>query len=127
MITIDLFIMKLKEYISSQLTQVAKSNPIVGFMKPFITRALDKNITKIHGFLGLISDDNGNIDIENILSEMLDNISKADTFTLKAPIVGNIQIGNSQIKFNIPFTDKSLVFNSSDLEAFKEILTTKNE
>lgn len=31
-----------------------------------------------------------------------------------------------QIKFNLPLTNKRLVLNMSDLEAFKETLITKN-
>lgn len=35
-------------------------------------------------------------------------------------------IGGGQIKFNLPLTNKRLVLNMSDLEAFKETLITKN-
>ena len=40
-------------------------------MKPLITRVLDKNFNKVTDFLELIANDNGEIDIENILSEMI--------------------------------------------------------
>lgn len=51
-----------------------KTNPMIGFMKPLITRALDKNFSKVSKALDLIADKDGNIDIENILTEMMENL-----------------------------------------------------
>ena len=126
MIAKEQLIMRLKQYITNQIAQVSKNNPIIAFMKPLLTRALDKNFNKIDSYLSLISDDNDKIDIENILSEMIDSISKTTTFNIKTPIIGNIEIGNSQIKINIPFTDKRLVFNSQDLQILKQTLIGEN-
>ena len=122
MIAKEQLTIRLKQYINSQITQISKNNPIIAFMKPLLTRALDKNFNKIDGYLSLISDDEGNIDAENILSEMIESVSKTATFNINAPIIGNIEIGNSQIKVNIPFTDKRLVFNSQDLQLLKQAL-----
>ena len=122
MIAKEQLTIRLKQYINSQITQISKNNPIIAFMKPSLTRALDKNFNKIDGYLSLISDDEGNIDAENILSEMIESIIHTNTFNINAPIIGNIEIGNSQIKINIPFTDKRLVFNSQDLQLLKQAL-----
>lgn len=122
MIAKEQLTIRLKQYINSQITQISKNNPIIAFMKPLLTRALDKNFNKIDGYLSLISDDEGNIDAENILSEMIESIIHTNTFNINAPIIGNIEIGNSQIKVNIPFTDKRLVFNSQDLQLLKQSL-----
>ena len=122
MIAKEQLTIRLKQYITNQITQISKDNPIVAFMKPLFTRAINKNFSKIDSYLSLISDDNDKIDIENILSEMIDSISKTTTFNIKTPIIGNIEIGNSQIKINIPFTDKRLVFNSQDLQILKQTL-----
>ena len=122
MIAKEQLTIRLKQYINSQITQISKNNPIIAFMKPLLTRALDKNFNKIDGYLSLISDDEGNIDAENILSEMIESVSKTTTFNINTPIIGNIEIGNSQIKVNIPFTDKRLVFNSQDLQLLKQAL-----
>ena len=122
MIAKEQLTIRLKQYINSQITQISKNNPIIAFMKPLLTRALDKNFNKIDGYLNLISDDEGNIDAENILSEMIESIIHTNTFNINAPIIGNIEIGNSQIKVNIPFTDKRLVFNSQDLQLLKQAL-----
>ena len=122
MIAKEQLTIRLKQYINSQITQISKNNPIIAFMKPLLTRALDKNFNKIDGYLSLISDDEGNIDAENILSEMIESIIHTNTFNINAPIIGNIEIGNSQIKVNIPFTDKRLVFNYQDLQILKQAL-----
>lgn len=115
----------LKSYMSTQLTTMAKTNPMINFMNPLITRALDKNIDKIKSTLDLIADNEGNIDIENILTEMMQNVMTAQPFTVNTPIIGDIEIGGGQIKISLPFTNKRLMLDMNDLEAFKEILISK--
>lgn len=125
MVTIEQLTDNLKSYISLQLDTMSKSNPIVGFMKPFITRALDKNFDKVKSFLDIISDKDGNIDIENIIAEMMENLMTVNPFTFNTPFVGDIEVGGGEIKFNLPLTNKRLVLNMTDLETFKEMLITK--
>ena len=122
MIAKEQLIMRLKQYITNQIAQISKDNPVIAFIKPLLDRALDKNFNKINSYLSLISDDYGNIDAENILSEMIENVTHTNTFSINAPVIGNIEIGNSQIKINIPFTDKRLVFNHQDLQILKQSL-----
>ena len=122
MIAKEQLIMRLKQYITNQIAQISKDNPIIAFIKPLLDRALDKNFNKINSYLSLISDDYGNIDAENILSEMIENVTHTNTFSINAPVIGNIEIGNNQIKINIPFTNKRLVFNHQDLQILKEAL-----
>ena len=116
----------LKSYVSLQLDSMSKSNPMIGFMKPFITRALDKNFSKVAKALDLISDKEGNIDIESIITEMMENLMNTNPFTFKTSFIGDIEIGGGEIKFNLPFTSKRLVLNITDLETFKEMLITKS-
>lgn len=117
---------KLKTYISTQLDSMSKTSPMVGFIKPLITRALDKNFSKITKALDLIADENGNVDVEGILTEMMENLMTTQPFTFKTSFVGDIEVGNGNIKLNIPLTDKRLVFNMTDLENFKEMLIAKD-
>lgn len=126
MVTITQLIDNLKSYVSLQLDSMSKSNPMVGFMKPFITRVLDKNFDKVTKTLDLISDKEGNIDIENIITEMMENLMNTNPFTFKTSFIGDIEIGGGEIKFNLPFTSKRLVLNITDLETFKEMLITKS-
>ena len=109
-----------------QLDNMSKNTPVIGFAKPIIVRILDKNFNKIHKAIDLIADSNGNIDIENILSEMLDNIKTTEPFTLNTSFMGDIEIGGGVIKLNIPLTSKRIVLDSADFEAFKEMLLTKS-
>lgn len=90
------------------------------------TRALDKNFSKVSKALDLIADKDGNIDIENILTEMMENLMTTNPFTFKTSFVGDIEIGGGEIKFNLPLTNKRLVLNMTDLETFKEMLITKD-
>lgn len=126
MVTIMQLTDNLKSYISLQLESMAKTNPMIGFMKPLITRALDKNFSKVSKALDLIADKGGNIDIENILAEMMENLMTTNPFTFKTSFVGDIEIGGGEIKFNLPLTNKRLVLNMTDLETFKEMLITKD-
>lgn len=71
MVNVNTLNARLKEYINSQVASLAKESPMLGFMKPLITRAIDKHFDKVKDALNLISDKEGNIDIENIVDEMI--------------------------------------------------------
>jgi hypothetical protein len=115
----------LKSYIALQLDNMSMSNPMVGFMKPLITRALDKNFGKVRKALDLIADNEGNVDIENILAEMMQNVMNTKPFTFNTSVIGDIEVGGGHIKLNVPLTNKRLVLGMADLETFKEMLITK--
>lgn len=115
----------LRTYVTTQLDTMSKNTPMIGFMKPLITRALDKNFSKVTKALDLIANDEGKIDIENILTEMMENVMSTNPFTFKTSFIGDVEIGGGQIKFNLPLTNKRLVLDMTDLEAFKEMLITK--
>ena len=125
MVTIMQLTDNLRAYIDTQLDTMSKNTPMIGFMKPIITRALDKNFSKVTKALDLIANDEGKIDIENILTEMMENVMNTNPFTFKTSFIGDIEIGGGQIKFNLPLTNKRLVLDMSDLETFKEMLITK--
>lgn len=112
----------LKTYITSQLDTMAKSTPMISFMKPIITRVIDKNFSKVTDTLNMIADKEGNIDIENILEEMLQNVMNTNPFTFKTSFIGDIEIGGGQIKLNLPLTNKRIVLNQEDIQIFKEAL-----
>ena len=115
----------LRAYVATQLDTMSKNTPMIGFMKPLITRALDKNFSKVTKALDLIANDEGKIDIENILTEMMENVMNTNPFTFNTSFIGDVEIGGGQIKFNLPLTNKRLVLDMTDLEAFKEMLITK--
>lgn len=116
----------LKDYLVSQIDILSGSAPMVGFMKPLIIRALDKNMSKIHSAIDLIADKDGNVDIENIMAEMLESVSSMKPFSFNTSFMGDIEIGGGQIKLNVPFINKRLVLNQTDLETLRSMLTIKN-
>lgn len=125
MIAVDKLTQNLKTYIVTQIDTMSKNTPMISFMKPLITRSLDKNFNKIIKALDLIADENGNIDIESILTEMSEGLLNTNPFFFKTQVIGDIEIGGGQIKFNLPFTSKRLVLNMDDINTFKEMLTNK--
>ena len=85
---------------------------------------MNNNIEKLDSVLKLVQDKDGKVDIEGILSEMIDNLLVAQI--KKYPnILGGVELGNGSIKVNIPFLDKAIVFDSTDIEAFKQNLISK--
>ena len=55
---------------------------------------------------------------------MIDNLIVAQI--KKYPnVLGGVELGNGSIKVNIPFLDKAIVFDSTDIEAFKQNLISK--
>lgn len=116
----------IKEYLIYQIGEMSKIHPLVGFVKPLISRALNKNIGKINNLVSMIADENGNVDIEEILTEMTNSVVTGNTFTIDTQFIGPITIGGGLIKMNIPLTDKELILNRDDLETLKTIITKKN-
>lgn len=116
---------RLQSYLTGQIDKMALSNPLVGFMRPLISRALSKNFGKISKAIDLITDENGKVDIEGILSEMVESVMGSDPFTINTKFIGNIEVGRGSIRLNIPMTDKRLVFNQSDIQEFRDLLTSK--
>lgn len=111
---------KLKEFILVQLTENQGNSPALCFMQPIIKRALNKNIGKVSKFLDYISDENGNIDIDNIITEITENLINTAPFDLDVPVIGKVKIGGGIIKMDIPYTSKEMTFNSQDLIKLKE-------
>lgn len=125
MITIFNLTENLQKFVDMQITEMARTNPMIGFTRPLIARAAHNAIGKAHKAISLLADKDGNIDIENILSEMTDSLMSTQPFTINTSFIGDIVIGNGTIKMNIPFTGKDLVFNSSDIQNLRELLTNR--
>lgn len=116
---------KLQYFVEVQLGNMAKTNPVISFFKPIASRALKKKLSGITGTLDLIADENGNIDAENIISEMTTSLMNTQPFKIMIPSLGELTIGGGRIEMGIPFTDKSIVLGENDLIELKEILTSR--
>ena len=126
MITVPRLIENLQRYVDMQVVEMARTNPMISFMKPVITRAASNAISRADKTLLLLADKEGNIDIESILSEMTESLITTQPFTIHTSFIGDIVIGNGTIKVGIPFTERNLVFNSSDLQNLREMLTIRS-
>jgi hypothetical protein len=125
MITVPRLIENLQRYVDIQITEMAKTSPMIGFMKPLISRAATNAIGKADKALSLLADKDGNIDISIILTEMTESLMTTQPFTINTSFIGDIVIGNGTIKVGIPYTERNLVFNSADLQNLREMLTIK--
>lgn len=126
MVNINTLKQNFTNYIPLKLSSIAANDPIVSFLSPIISRILTNNINKFEGFIQLLADNEGNIDIENILSEMTTSLVNTNPFTIPVPVIDELVIGNGCIKMGIPFTHRHLVFNQQDIEELKEVLTRQN-
>lgn len=125
MITVYKLIESLQRYVDMQVLELTKTNPMMSFMKPLISRAATNAIGKADKALLLLADKEGNIDVEQILSEMTESLMNTAPFTINTSFIGDIVIGNGTIKLGIPFTERNLIFNTTDLQRLKEMLTIK--
>ena len=125
MITVSKLIESLQRYVNMHIDDIARTNPMVSFMKPLINRAANNSIAKADKALTLLADKDGNIDIETIITEMTESLMNTQPFTVHTSFIGDVVIGNGTIKVGIPYIEKNLVFNSSDLQNLKEMLTIR--
>lgn len=125
MITKKQFIDRLDVFIKEYLDKIASNNPLIAFTKPIISKILYNKLGEIEGFLQLIADKEGNIDAKTLLGDMIVSLTNTDNFILPIPIFGDVLIGNGRIELGIPYINKGIVFNTSDLEYLKELLTSE--
>lgn len=124
MIDRKVIIDKIVSFVDMKLSEMSATNPFVLIIRPIVARVVNNNIEKVDSVLKLVQDKDGKVDVEGILSEMIDNLLVAQI--KKYPdVLGGVEIGNGTIKVNIPFVDKAVVFDSSDIEMFKQNLIIK--
>lgn len=119
-----IFLNKFKDYIITLIDKLSKEDPLISVMSPIINRVINKNYKKINHLLDYITDENGEIDAENILTEMIEKLLNTKPFTFSTSFIGDIEIGGGSLKLNVPFTNKKLIIDIADLETFKQTLTT---
>lgn len=113
---------KLCFFVDKQLSTLSQSNPIISVTKPILSRVLHNKISAASNLFDLIATPTGDIDAKNIIKETVESVLNTQSFNVNIPILGDVLIGNGNIKFNIPFTDKSIVFNENDFNELKSII-----
>lgn len=114
---------RLKIFITRQINSLALSNPLISFSKPLITRVVNNNIHKMDGFLSMLADENGDIDVQSLVPEMLQSVMNTRPFIYHTEFLGDLEIGGGMIKLNIPLTNNQIVLGKNDLDMLKELFT----
>lgn len=126
MVTKEQLIDNLRRYIDTQINVMSKTTPVINFMRPLLTRAMDNNIHKVSRLLDMVTDSEGTIDVDNILTEMISSVVDTEPFILNTSFIGDVEMGGGSIKINLPFVNKRLILDKGDLETFKEMLMNKS-
>lgn len=118
---------RLKIFLNRQINSLAMTNPMIGFAKPIIVRVINNNIYKTKGFLSMLADDTGNIDVQSLIPEMIQSVMMTRPFVYHTDFLGDIEVGGGLIKFNIPMTTNQIVLGKTDLDALKELFIENKE
>jgi len=114
---------KFKVFLNRQINSLAMTNPMISFSKPIITRVINNNIHKANGFLSMLADENGEIDVQSLIPEMIQSVMTTRPFVYHTEFLGDLEIGGGFIKMNIPLTNNQIVLGKTDLDALKELFT----
>lgn len=79
-------------------------------------------IKKVEGMLKQIADKDGMVDVNGILSEMIDNVINTKPFKVNSGFLGELEIGSGKIKMNLPLVNRALVLSHQDLIELKDML-----
>ena len=115
MIDKDKLIEELLKFINTKISDISSSNPLFDIVaKPYLSKIVDANVSKFDKALSLITDENGMVDGDGLLNDMLDRliVSKANT-------INGVTIGEGSIKLTIPFINKTVVFDKEDFDELK--------
>lgn len=109
---------KIVEFLNTRLESIYKENSMLKvFMKPIITRSIANNMGKVHKSLGMIADENGMVDVDGILNEMMTNLCAAPVEEL-----GIAKFGRGKIEIALPFTNHCICLDKTDIEDLKKSL-----
>lgn len=111
---------RLKLFLHKQVNSLALTNPMISFTKPLILRVIDNNIHKANGLLSMVADENGDIDVQSLIPEMIQSVMNTKPFMFHTEFLGDLEIGGGFIKLNIPMTNNQIVLSRTDLDVLKE-------
>ena len=115
MINKDNLIEEILKFINTKITNISSNNPLFDIVaKPYISKVITNNVSKLDKALSLIVDDKGMVDADGLLTDMIDRliVSKANT-------INGVTIGEGSVKITIPFMNKTVVFDKDDFNELK--------
>ena len=115
----------LKIFLNKQINSLAMTNPLISFSKPLITRIVNNKIDQADGFLSMLADSNGEIDVQSLIPEMIQSVMSTRPFTYHTEFLGDLEIGGGFIKMNIPMTNNQIVLGKADLDTLRDLFINK--
>lgn len=112
-----------KIFLEKQINSLAMTNPLIGFTKPIILKVLNNKLNSSYSFFSMLADENGDIDVQSLIPEMIQSVMTTKPFVYHTEILGDLEIGGGFIKANIPMTNNQIVLGRTDLETLKELFT----
>lgn len=116
-------IAKLKEnvlyFVDSKLNDIAGNSTSGKLFKPIINVIVRNNIDKADDILNMLANKDGKIDVMSLVEQYEDLLINGKDVTS----FGIADFGDGKIKLNIPYFDKTITLDSSDIEEFKELFT----
>lgn len=103
-------------------TTQGESSPAIRLLIPLAKRAITNNINSFDKFLKPIADKDGMIDIEGIFDEEMEVINNIDNFNFDIPFIDGGNISKGIISLEVPYVNKIVALNQTDLEVLKESL-----
>lgn len=115
----------LKIFLNRQINSLAITNPLISFSKPLITRIVNNKINQADGFLSMLADSNGEIDVQSLIPEMIQSVMTTKPFVYHTDFLGDLEIGGGFIKMNIPMTNNQIVLGKTDLDTLRDLFINK--
>lgn len=115
----------LKIFLNRQINSLALTNPLISFSKPLIIRIVNNKIDQADGFLSMLADSNGEIDVQSLIPEMIQSVMNTRPFTYHTEFLGDLEIGGGFIKMNIPMTNNQIVLGKADLDTLRDLFINK--
>lgn len=122
MVNKEIIINKLIEFFNNKLIVLSSDSQLVNvFVRPFVARIINNNISKIDKALSLIANEDGMIDADGILNDVVDNL-------ISSPVKEEhgMAIGNGAVEIKIPFMSKAICLDKDYIQEFKDILKQYN-
>lgn len=115
MVTKETIINEIVNYASTKINSIANESVLFDILfKPFITEVVNVNIAKLDSILSLVTNEEGLINAEKLINDIVDNLVVAPVKNIKG-----INVGDGKVEINLPMIGGSVVFDRSDFEELK--------
>ena len=115
MVTKETIINEIVNYAGTKINSLANESVLFDILfKPFITEVVNVNIAKLDSILSLVTNEEGLINAEKLINDIVDNLVVAPVKNIKG-----INVGDGKVEINLPMIGGSVVFDRSDFEELK--------